>query len=132
MVKLQPIKFAAMEMVAETATHVPERLGGHMRDGVPTGGLPIPDLASFLTGFHADTRIVGLDTVPPGDRPPATIVHWAFDVMVGAASALALLSVWFLFVWWRRRDLPRSRWFLRACAGAGVAGDASRWRRGGS
>ncbi len=119
-VKLQPIKFAAMEMVAETATHVPERLGGRMRDGVPTGGLPIPDLASLLTGMHADTRIVGLDTVPVADRPPATVVHWAFDVMLASASALALLSVWFLFAWWRRRDLPRSRWFLRACAGAGV------------
>ena len=73
-VKLQPVKFAAMEMVPETATHVPERLGGHMRDGVPTGGLPIPDLASILTGFHADTRIVGLATVPAADRPPATVV----------------------------------------------------------
>jgi cytochrome d ubiquinol oxidase subunit I len=40
--------------------------------------------------------------------------------MIGAASALALLSVWFLFVWWRKRDLPRTRWFLRACAVAGV------------
>jgi cytochrome d ubiquinol oxidase subunit I len=119
-VKLQPIKFAAMEMVPETATHVPERLGGRMRDGVPTGGIPIPDLASFLTGFHADTRIVGLDTVARADRPPATIVHLAFDVMVGAASALALLSAWFILAWWRRRDLPRSRWFLRACAPAGL------------
>jgi cytochrome d ubiquinol oxidase subunit I len=119
-VKLQPIKFAAMEMVPTTATHVPERLGGHMRDGVPTGGIPIPDLASFLTGFHADTRIVGLDTVPPDARPPATIVHWAFDVMLAAASALSLLSVWFLLAWLFRRDLPRTRWFLRACAVAGV------------
>ena len=40
--------------------------------------------------------------------------------MVGSASALALLSVWFLIVWWRRRDLPRTAWFLRACAVAGV------------
>ena len=119
-VKLQPIKFAAMELVPETATHVPERLGGHMRDGVPTGEIPIPDLASFLTGFHADTRIVGMDTVPAADRPPATIVHLAFDVMVGAASALALLSAWFILGWLRRRDLPRSRWFLRACAPAGL------------
>jgi cytochrome d ubiquinol oxidase subunit I len=119
-VKLQPVKFAAMEMVPETAGHVPERLGGHLRDGVPVGGIPIPDLASMLTGFSPGTRIVGLDTVPRADRPPATIVHWAFDVMIGAASALALLSVWFLFVWWRRRDLPRTPWFLRACACAGV------------
>ena len=119
-VQLQPVKFAAMELVPTTATHVPERLGGRMRDGVPTGGVPIPDLASFLTGFHADTRIVGLDTVPAADRPPATIIHLAFDVMVGSASALALLSVWFLLAWLRRRDLPRSRWFLRACAPAGL------------
>ena len=83
----------------------PSGSGGHMKDGVPTGGIPIPDLASFLTGFHADTRIVGLDSVPPADRPPATIVHWAFDVMVGAASALALLSVWFLL---RLVAAPRS------------------------
>ncbi len=76
-VKLQPVKFAAMELLSETATHVPERLGGHMKDGVPTGGLKIPDMASFLTGFHADTKIVGLDTVAPADRPPATIVHLA-------------------------------------------------------
>ncbi len=61
-VKLQPIKFAAMEMLAETATHVPERLGGHMKDGVPTGGIPVPDMASFLTGFHADTQASSAST----------------------------------------------------------------------
>jgi cytochrome bd ubiquinol oxidase subunit I len=119
-VKLQPVKFAAMELLSETATHVPERLGGHMKDGVPTGGLKVPDMASFLTGFHADTKIVGLDSVAPADRPPATIVHWAFDIMIFAASGLSLLSVWFVFAWWRRRDLPTTRWFLRACAGAGA------------
>src|SRR5207344_3085224 len=85
-VKLQPVKFAAIELLDETSTHVPERLGGHLKDGVPTGGLLVPDLASFLTGFHADTKIVGMNAVPPQDRPPATVVHWAFDVMVGAAS----------------------------------------------
>jgi cytochrome d ubiquinol oxidase subunit I len=115
-VKLQPVKFAAIELLAKTATHVPERLGGTMKDGVPTGGIQIPDMASLLTGFRADTQIVGLDTVPPRDRPPATIVHLAFDAMVGAASALSLLAVWFFLGWLRRRDMPRSRWFLRAAA----------------
>jgi len=119
-VKLQPVKFAAMELLSRTATHVPERLGGHMKDGVPTGGLKVPDMASFLTGFHADTRIVGLDSVTPADRPPATIVHLSFDVMIAAASGLALLSVWFVLAWWRRRDLPATRWFLRACAVSGA------------
>ena len=75
-VKLQPVKFAAIEMVAETATHVPERLGGRMKDGVPTGGIPMPDLASLLTGFHADTQIVGLDTVPPPTGRPRPSSTW--------------------------------------------------------
>jgi cytochrome bd ubiquinol oxidase subunit I len=90
--KLQPVKFAAME---------------------------IPDMASLLTGFRADARIVGLNAVLPRDRPPATVVHLAFDAMVGAASALSLLAVWFFLAFLRRRDLPRSRWFLRAAAVAG-------------
>jgi cytochrome d ubiquinol oxidase subunit I len=34
---------------------------------------------------------------------------------------LTLLSAWFAFTWWRRRDLPKTRWFLRAAAVAGVA-----------
>ncbi len=55
------------------------------------------------------------------DRPPVNIVHWSFDIMVLIASALALLAVWFGFVWWRRRRLPKTRWFLRAAAISGVA-----------
>jgi cytochrome bd ubiquinol oxidase subunit I len=119
-VRLQPVKFAAMELLAETATHVPERLGGHMKDGVPTGGLLVPNMASFLTGFRADTQIVGMNVVAPRDRPPATIVHWAFDVMVFAAGGLSLLAAWFVVAWWRRRDLPRSPWFLRASVLSGA------------
>jgi cytochrome d ubiquinol oxidase subunit I len=66
--------------------------------------------------------VTGLDTVPPEDRPPAnTLLHWAFDFMVGVGSALILLALWFGFVWWRRRDIPRTRWFLRAVAISGVA-----------
>jgi cytochrome bd ubiquinol oxidase subunit I len=119
-VRLQPVKFAAMELLAETATHVPERLGGQMKDGVPTGGVLVPNMASFLTGFRADTKIVGMNAVAPRDRPPATIVHWAFDVMVFAAGGLSLLAAWFVVAWWRRRDLPRSPWFLRASVLSGA------------
>jgi len=47
-------------------------------------------------------------------------VHLAFDVMVGAGFALLGLAAWFGWAWWRRRDLPRSRWFLRCTAISGV------------
>ena len=50
-----------------------------------------------------------------------TLIHWAFDVMVGIGTALLALAAWFAFVWWRRRRLPESKWFLRAASLAGVA-----------
>ena len=90
-------------------------------DGEVRYGISIPGLASILADYSTDTKIVGLNSVPPRDRPPANLVHLAFDVMVGIASALLALAAWFAFVWWRRRDIPTTPWFLRAAALAGVA-----------
>jgi cytochrome d ubiquinol oxidase subunit I len=40
-----------------------------------------------------DTKVTGLDSVPPDDRPPAnTMLHWAFDTMVGICTALIALG----------------------------------------
>jgi len=121
--KDQPIKFAAMECVPTTATHVTEYIYGRCTaDGVK-GGIGIPGFDSFLVGWSTDTQVIGLDTVPPEDRPPAnTMLHWAFDTMVGICSAMIALGLWFGFVWWRRRDIPQTKWFLRAVAVSGVAG----------
>jgi cytochrome d ubiquinol oxidase subunit I len=119
----EPDKFAAIEALPHTSTHVPETLGGVLVNGQVKYGIPIPDGASLLSGYSPDTRISGLDAIPPEVRPPTrlvNIVHWSFDIMVGISFALLALGVWFAFVWWRRRDLPRSRWFLRATAVAGV------------
>jgi cytochrome d ubiquinol oxidase subunit I len=41
--------------------------------------------------------------------------------MVGIGTALMGLALWFGLAAWRRRALPRSRWFWRAAAGAGAA-----------
>jgi len=59
--------------------------------------------------------------VPPDQRPPASIVHLAWDTMVGLGTALVVLSGWALLVRLRRRDYATARWFLRASALAGVA-----------
>ena len=120
--KDQPIKFAAMECVQTTHNHVTEYLGGRCTSDGVKGGIGIPGLDSWLVGFSTDTEVIGLDTVPPDDRPPAnTMLHWAFDIMVGIGSALIGLGLWFAFVWWRRRDIPKTKWFLRAIAVSGVA-----------
>jgi cytochrome bd ubiquinol oxidase subunit I len=119
----EPAKFAAIEALPRTGTHVPEVLGGYYAGGTVHWGLEIPSGASILSGYSPSTRIAGLDEVPAAVRPPdrlVTIVHLAFDVMVGIGSALLLLSLWYAVAWWRRRDVPRSAWFLRATAVSGV------------
>ena len=40
----------------------------------------------------------------PDDRPPAnTMLHWAFDAMVGICTALIGLGLWLAFAWWRNQ-----------------------------
>ena len=120
--KDQPIKFAAMECVQTTSTDVTEYLGGRCTPDGVKGGIGIPGLDSFLVGWSRDTQVIGLDSVPPDDRPPAnTMLHLAFDAMVGICSVLILLGLWYGIVWWRRRDIPQTPWFLRAVAISGVA-----------
>jgi cytochrome bd ubiquinol oxidase subunit I len=120
--KDQPVKFAAMECVQKTHRHVTEYIYGRCTEDGVKGGLGIPGFDSFLVGFSTDTEVIGLDTVPPEDRPPAnTMLHWAFDTMVGICCALIALGAWLGISWWRKRDIPHTPWFLRATAVSGLA-----------
>ena len=118
----QPVKFAAMECQFETGDNAAEHIGGICTDGEVKGAISIPGLDSMLADFSTGTVVQGLDQVPADDQPPTlTTIHLAFDTMVGIGTALALLAVWFAISWWRKRDLPKTPWFLRAAAVAGVA-----------
>src|SRR5262249_7345882 len=118
----QPIKFAGMECVQHTSTDVTEYILGRCTSSGVKGGIGIPGFDSFLVGWSTSTQVTGLDSVPPDDRPPFdTMLHWAFDTMVGICSILILLALWLGISWWRKRDFPQSRWFLRAVAVSGVA-----------
>jgi cytochrome d ubiquinol oxidase subunit I len=119
----QPVKFSAMEVVTQTGPDQPEIIFGRYDEATNTveGGLRIPGLNSILTGFSRDTVVQGLDAVAPEDRPSnVNIVHTAFDVMVGVASLLVLLVLWFAIAYWRRRSIPHSRLFGWVAASAGV------------
>src|SRR6478735_1044721 len=117
----QPIKFAAMECVQTTHSDVTEYLGGRCTSSGVKGGIGIPGLDSFLVGWSKNTTVIGLDSVPPDDRPPAnTLLHLSFDAMVGICTALIGLGLWLGIGWWRKKDFPQSRWFLRATAVSGV------------
>jgi len=120
----QPTKLAAIEGVYNTGSHVPLTIAGFPVHGHLRFGLEIPDGLSLLVGYRPDTVITGLNSVPADLRPPVA-VHLTFDLMVGIGFGLLLLGGWLGLSWWRRRDLPRSRWFLRAGAIAGVAACAA-------
>src|SRR5579863_5158657 len=118
----QPVKFAAIEYVTRTGRDVPEYLGGFYVNGHVYFGLPIPDADSLLVGFSPHTRVIGLDSVAPADRPPAlTLIHLSFDTMVGLAFLLLLAGLWALLIWRRRRGLPRQTWFWRLAILCGPA-----------
>jgi cytochrome d ubiquinol oxidase subunit I len=120
----QPAKFAAMEVTWNTRGHNPEVIGGLLRgDGTVQLGLSIPSLDSVLAGFSPAIVVRGLTAFSADARPSvvdANLVHLAFDVMVGLGSIACLLTLWYAVAWVRRRDLPRSLWFWRGAALAGV------------
>jgi cytochrome d ubiquinol oxidase subunit I len=122
----QPVKFAAIELVPETSDDVPETLLGHLDDdGNVSGGIAIPGMASWLSdpSTGKDTVVQGLNTVPADERPTTrevNTVHLAWDVMVGLGTFLMLLALWYGASWLFRRDMPKSKLFLRIASIAGV------------
>jgi cytochrome d ubiquinol oxidase subunit I len=124
----QPAKFAGMECIQETGTDQTEYVGGICTHSGVKVAIPIPGLDSFLVGFSTHTKVTGLDSIPADERPPAnTFLHLSFDLMVGIGSALLALGAWFAWVWWKRRDIPKTPWFLRAVAVSGGAAIVALW-----
>jgi cytochrome d ubiquinol oxidase subunit I len=107
----QPIKLAAIEGLQRTQRGAP----------FDVGPFEVPRLLSLLAQHDPNARVIGLDSVPPADRPPVGIVKTSFRVMVGLGTLLALLGVAYVAYWWRRRRLPSSPWFWRAVIAAGPA-----------
>jgi cytochrome d ubiquinol oxidase subunit I len=121
----QPAKLAAIEALWHTTAGAPLTIGG-----IPLTareetilGIRIPKALSWLATGDDNAVVVGLEAVPPPDRPNVLVVHLAFQLMVAIGFALAGLGVWAVAGWLRRkrRALPEGAWFLRAVAIAGVA-----------
>jgi cytochrome d ubiquinol oxidase subunit I len=124
----QPDKFAGMECIQKTGGHQTEYVGGVCTESGVKAAIPIPDLDSFLVGFSADTKVTGLNEIPKDERPPAnTLLHLAFDAMVGIGTALLLLGLWVLLGWWKKREIPQTPWFLRAVAISGAGAVLALW-----
>ena len=115
----QPIKLAAMEGLYRTTRGAAEHILGFYTGNRLKFAIPIPHVLSLLAFHSWNATVRGLASVPPDDRPPVNITHWAFDTMVGIGTLLGLVALWFLATWVRKRGLPSTDWFYRAVLLAG-------------
>jgi len=120
--KHQPWKTGAMEAHYETRSCAPLLIGGVPDDERREVklGITIPCGLSILGAGSPHAEIAGLDRVPREAWPPVAPTHFAFQTMVGAGSALALLSVALLGWRWRKKAWPEHPLVLRALVVAGV------------
>ena len=121
----QPTKLAAMEGLYRTQAQAPLSVGGLYYDDELHYALQVPDGLSLLVHHDPDGVVTGLEATPPENRPPVNVVHLAYNVMIGAGSALAALALAYGFAWWKRRSWLENRWFLRAVALSGLAAVAA-------
>src|SRR5256886_3367831 len=115
--------FAAMEGHYRTQRGAPLTFGGLPDDAaMPTRyALRIPRGLSLLAHGDPTAPVRGLEDIPRDEWPNTRIVHWAFDLMVGAGFAMLGLAAWGAWLWWRR-GLPDDPRFLRALVVAGALG----------
>jgi cytochrome d ubiquinol oxidase subunit I len=112
----QPVKLAALEAHFKTQRGAPLHIGGWPDEaaGETRWALQIPYALSLLAFKDPHAEVQGLLDFPRADWPPVAIVHVAFQIMVALGSFMALVSAVALWRMWRRHDLTRSRWLLRA------------------
>ena len=111
--KHQPAKFAAIEArwknqqpASEVLIAIPDPVNERN-----LFALEIPHLGSMIASGSWTAPEVGLESFPPGDRPPVIIPFFGFRIMVG--MGLIMLAVSWLGNLLRFRDrLETTRWFL--------------------
>jgi cytochrome d ubiquinol oxidase subunit I len=127
----QPQKLAAMEGIWETGGRQPAVLFAIPDEAAEANRLEvgIPGLASLYLTHDWDGVVRGLKDFPRGERPPVAPVFYAFRLMVGMWAIMFALTVWALWLAWRRR-LFSSPAFLRAatwCIPAGYVAVTAGW-----
>lgn len=121
---IQPEKFAAMESQYETQKGAPLRIGGIPADGKVYGAIEIPKMLSLLGFRDPNAEVRGLNSFQQDGIPNETVVHLAFQAMVGMGFAMLGAAGWFWIVMYRRRKQPplANRWLLRALVVSGLLG----------
>ncbi len=114
MAALQPTKLAAVESIWETGKGLPFSMlvipdAANERNVVEW--FQIPKFMSWLIYGDWNAEVKGLKNWPTEDRPPVTLVFWAFRFMVGFGFLFALLTI---IGWFKRNRLESSPLYLKA------------------
>ncbi|HEX6223644.1 MAG TPA: cytochrome ubiquinol oxidase subunit I [Chryseolinea sp.] len=106
----QPAKLAAMEAHFHTQKSAPLIVGGipDVKNKKVDFALELPGMLSFLAHGDFQSEVKGLDTVPEDEHPPISVVHYAFQVMVGCGVIMMLVSVIFFIA------MTKKKWFYSA------------------
>jgi len=115
--KRQPVKLAAMEAHYETEKGAPLLIGGIVdeKNKEVTHKIEIPKALSFLAFGDFDAEVKGLNDFSEEDLPPVSVVHYAFQTMVGIGSLLMLAALIF-FISLKKKSWLQNRkyWWLFA------------------
>jgi cytochrome d ubiquinol oxidase subunit I len=109
----QPSKLAAAEALMRTTRAAPLHIGGwpDLATGEIRGAISVPGGLSFLAHGDREAMVIGLDQTPPADRPPVIATRTAFQVMVGAGTAMAgVAALAGVLALRRRRRAPNAPW----------------------
>ena len=121
----QPKKLAALEGQFATERGAPLRIGGIPNPETLSTpfAIEIPHGLSLLAFHDPGAEVRGLTAFPKDTWPNPLLVHFAFQIMVGAGSLIALVAlVGFFWAWRRAWQLPSSRRFLAVVAATGPLG----------
>ena len=121
--KHQPVKFAAMECVQQTSTHVTEYIYGRCTSERRQGRHrhPRASTRSWSAGAPTPRSPGSTPCRPTTGRRPTRCCTGRSTRWSGSAALLIALGLWLGFAWWRKRDIPQTPWFLRAVAVSGIA-----------
>ncbi len=113
--KRQPAKLAAMEAHYHTEKAAPLIIGGIVDEEKKEVkmAIKIPGALSFLAHGDFNAEVKGLDQIPANEHPPVAITHYAFQLMVGIGSLLVLISLVYLVMIIKRKNLIEQKWLLK-------------------
>lgn len=114
--ELQPVKLAAMEALWEDEVAAPLLIGGIPDEEaeVTRWAIKIPGGLAFLAHGDFGATVEGLKDVPRADRPPVTVTHFAFQIMVGCGVVMMGLGAFAGLSVLRRRPIADQPALLRA------------------